>query len=478
MQEASRASRAAMLSPRRSPPRLRRAHCAVGVSMNDWLGETAAAIGRAIGAGRLDPRALLEAHLDAIANHPGRDRVFARLTPGRARAEAAASADRAARGMRRGPLDGVPVTLKDLFDTAGVETEGGSRHLAGRTPARDAACVAALTAAGLVCLGKTHMTELAFSGLGVNPMTATAPNALNPDWAPGGSTAGGAASVAFGLSPLALGTDTGGSVRIPAAWQSLVGLKTTSGLIALEGVIPLAPDFDTVGPLSRTVEDAALMLAALTGRPAADLSGASLRGVALLAPTDMVFDGADPEPVAAFEAAVAALERAGARVERAPVPELGAALAASLEMGSPVAAQGYAVWRETIEAAPELMYPPILQRFRGGGAQSGDAIERARLAFRRLAAALTARMAAFDALICPTSPILPPDAARLLADEAYFSERNMLALRNSRVGNFLGLSGLTLPTTGPGCGLLLNGRPFDEARLLRIGSAAEAALAR
>ena len=445
--------------------------------MGAWLGMGAAALGREIGAGRCDPRALAEAHLDAAANHPESARIYARLTPGRARAEAAAAADRAQRGMRRGPLDGVPVTLKDLFDTAGIETEGGTRLLAGRTPERDAACVASLAAAGLVTLGKTHMTELAFSGLGVNPMTATAPNALNPSWAPGGSSAGAAASVALGLSPLALGSDTGGSVRAPAAWQSLVGLKTTPGLIPLEGVLPLAVDFDTVGPLTRDVQDAALMLAALTARPPVDLAGASLRGAVFLAPTDFGLDGADPEPAAAFEAALEALGRAGARIVRAPAPELGESLAVTVRFGSPVAAQAYAQWRDVIEAAPEKMHPPVLARFRGGAQFSAADAEAARLAFAALSRSLWARMAPYDALLTPTSPILPPDAARLLADEGYFADRNLLALRNTRVGNFLGLTGLTLPTPAPACGLLLNGLPGEEARLLRIGFAAEAALA-
>ncbi len=445
--------------------------------MSSWLGMGAAALGREIEAGRCDPRALAEAHLDAAANHPDCARVYARLTPGRARVEAAGAADRAQRGMRRGPLDGVPVTLKDLFDTAGIETEGGTRLLAGRTPDRDAACVATLTAAGLVTLGKTHMTELAFSGLGVNPMTATAPNALNPAWAPGGSSSGAAASVALGLSPLALGSDTGGSVRAPAAWQSLVGLKTTLGLIPLEGAIPLAADFDTAGPLTRNVEDAALFLAALTARAPADLTGASLRGAVFLVATDFGTDGADPEPVAAFEAALEALIRAGARIDRAPVPELGASLEATVRLGSPVAAQAYAQWRDVIEAAPEKMHPPVLARFRGGAQGSAADGEAVRAAFAALARSLAARMAAYDALLMPTSPILPPDAGRLLSDDAYFADRNLLALRNTRVGNFLELTGLSLPTPAPGCGLLLNGLPGEESRLLRIGAAVEAALA-
>jgi aspartyl-tRNA(Asn)/glutamyl-tRNA(Gln) amidotransferase subunit A len=190
-----------------------------------------------------------------------------------------------------------------------------------------------------------------------------------------------------------------------------------------------------------------------------------------------MFDGADPEPVAAFDAAVERLARAGARIGRAPVPEFGASLDAVGLYGSPVAAEGYAIWRETIEARPDAMHPPVRDRFRAGDAVTAADVEACRRLFADLARSCLARTAAWDAVIFPTSPILPPSATRLAEDNAYFADRNLLALRNTRVGNFLGLSGLTIPTGTPACGLLLNGRPFDEARLLRIGAAVERALA-
>ncbi len=445
--------------------------------MKDWLTMNAAALGRAIGAGEIDPRALAETFLDAIANHPEFERVYVRVTPARARAEASAAADRARDGLRRGPLDGVPVSLKDLFDTAGVETEAGSRLLAGRIPERDAPCVAALTAAGMVTLGKTHLSELAFSGLGVNPMAATSPNPRAPGCAPGGSSSGAAASVALGLAPVALGSDTGGSVRIPAAWQSLVGLKTTAGLIPTEGCVPLSPTLDTVGPLCRTVEDAALTLAALTGRPPADLGGATLTGAAFLVPETTVLDAADPAILAAFEAALGALEAAGARIDRAPIPEFAEALAVAGRDGAIVNTEGYAVWGERIEAEPDKMFPMIRERFRSGRNFRADQIDRARLAFKRLSRSYLARTAAYDAVLCPTTPNLPPPVDRLEADEDFYVAQNLLALRNTRLGNLFGLCGLTLPTPTPCAGLLMTGRPFDEARLLRLGAAAEAALA-
>jgi aspartyl-tRNA(Asn)/glutamyl-tRNA(Gln) amidotransferase subunit A len=183
--------------------------------------------------------ALTEAYLDAITAHPLRDRIYARLTRDRALAEATAAAARAKTGHRRGPLDGVPLSWKDLYDTAGVATEAGTALMAGRIPAKDAQVLQNATAAGTVCLGKTHMSEIAFSGLGYNPVTATPPNVNDPDGLPGGSSSGAAASVAFGLAPGAIGSDTGGSIRLPSGWNDLVGFKPAHGFHPLDGVVPL-----------------------------------------------------------------------------------------------------------------------------------------------------------------------------------------------------------------------------------------------
>ncbi|MGR3364905.1 MAG: amidase family protein, partial [Maritimibacter harenae] len=249
---------------------------------DDWQNMSAGALGRGIGAGRIDPVELCESFLDAAGAHPDGTRIYARLTRERALAEAQAAAGRARDGQRRGPLDGVPVSWKDLFDTADAATEAGSALLRDRQPERDARVLQTATAQGLVCVGKTHMSELAFSGLGLNPITATPPNRHDPEAVPGGSSSGAAASVAQGLAAAGIGSDTGGSVRVPAAWNDLVGLKTTHGRLSLTGVVPLAARFDTVGPLCRTVEDAGLLLAALEGGRAPDLAGASLAGTRLL----------------------------------------------------------------------------------------------------------------------------------------------------------------------------------------------------
>ena len=443
--------------------------------MTFWRGKSAADLGRAIGRGEVSPLWLTEDYLAAIRAHPAGDRIYARLTPDRALAEAEAADRRAKAGQRLSLLDGVPVSWKDLFDTAGVATESGSRLLEGRVPVQDAEVLRNATAAGLICLGKTHMTELAFSGLGLNPMTATPPNVNNPALVPGGSSSGAAASVAFDLAAAAAGSDTGGSVRIPAAWNDLVGLKTTHGRLPVAGTVPLVESFDTVGPLTRTVEDAGLMLAAFSGQKPADLTGAALKGLRFMVLETVALEDCRPVPLAAFEGAVARLRDAGAKIDRAPVPELAEAMGLS---GILFTTEAYAIWRDRIEAAPDRMYPPIRDRFRLGNDYSGADFVAAWRRLRQIRAVWADRVAAYDAVLAPTAAILPPDAQRLQTDPDYFTAENLLALRNTRIGNLMGLCALTLPTGVPTAGIMLMGRAMGEAALLRAGSAAEAALGR
>ncbi len=443
----------------------------------DWLQRSAEELGRGIGERRIDPVELTEAFLEAIERHPSRDAIYARTTPQRARAEAQAAAARARAGDRAGPLDGVPISWKDLFDTAGLATEGGTRLLAGRVPEADALVLRRATAAGTVCLGKTHTSELAFSGLGVNPMTGTPPNAIEPDRAPGGSSSGAAVSTRLGLAAAGIGSDTGGSVRIPAGWNDLVGLKTTAGLIPLEGVLALSPGLDTVGPLCRTVEDAALLLGILADTAPPDLSGGALGDERLHIAETLVLDGCDDGIAPAFDVAVEHLGRAGARVSRGEVPEFDGVVRAMRELSPVVTSEAWAAWGELIEANPGVMYTRIEERFRQGKGADAAKDDAARREFARLSEALCRRMDEHGLIVMPTTPIWPPEVRRLLDDPAYFAERNLMALRNTRLANLLGLCSLTIPTNTPMCGLMLFAPPRAEARLLRIGSAIEAALA-
>lgn len=442
--------------------------------MQNWLKMTASELGRAIGAGEIDPVALCEAYLEAIEAHPLRDRIYARVTADRARSEAMASSVRAKSGQRLSVLDGVPISWKDLFDTAGIVTEAGTKLLAGRVPERDAVVLENATAAGLVCLGKVHMSELAFSGLGHNPSTATPPCVNDAGAVPGGSSSGSAASVAFGLAAASIGSDTGGSVRIPAAWNDLVGLKTTHGRLTLEGVVPLALKFDTIGPLCRSVEDAALLTAALEGSTAPDLRGASLKGRRFAVLETVMLDNLRDGPKAAFANAVQRLEAAGAVIETIDVPAVQDALDIS---GPLITSEAYGLWRDVIEAAPEKMYEEILRRFRLGGGYSGPDYVSAWAKLDAARAEYDLTTARYDAILAPSAPILPPNLERLINEPDYYVSENLLALRNTRIGNLLGLCSLTLPTATPSCGLMLMAAPDFDNALLRLGAAAEAALA-
>lgn len=439
--------------------------------MQDWLWKTAADLGRGIAAGQIDPVDLCDVYLSAIDDHPLRDRIYARVTPDRARAEAAAASARAKAGQRLSPLDGVPVSWKDLFDTAGVATEAGTALMKDRVPDADAEVLRAATGMGLVCLGKTHMSEIAFSGLGLNPITATPPCVNDENAVPGGSSSGAAASVAFGLAAAAVGSDTGGSVRIPSVWNDLVGFKSTFGRLPVEGTVPLCSAFDTVGPLCRSVEDAALMMAVFEGTKPVDLGGVSLKGMRFAALQSVVLDEVAPASMDGYLAALDRLRAAGAEIVPLEVPALERAFAMSLPLYT---ADAYANWRDLVEANPDAMYSQILERVRGGK----DVLAHEYLALwdelRAIRETYAEATAPFDAVLCPGAANMPPDATRLASDSAYYQHQNLLTLRNTRVANLMGLASLALPTGVPSVGVLINVAGGDDDRLLRIGAAAEA----
>jgi len=441
--------------------------------MTDWQDQSACDLGRGIGGGEIDPVDLTQSFLDAVADHPYANRIYARMTPGRALSEAEAARQRAADGVRRGLLDGVPISWKDLFDTAGVGTEAGSKLLEGRVPDEDATVLARATRAGLVCLGKTHMTELAFSGLGVNPSTATPPNRHDPALAPGGSSSGAAASVAYGLAPAGIGSDTGGSIRLPSAWNDLVGFKPTHGHLPLTGVVPLCESFDTVGPLCRTVEDCAELFAVMDGRSAPDLRESTLTGARFLILDPWSSDVRDA-PGSAFQHAVSRLSQAGAQVEAGRIAAVEEAMDTTLSLYT---AEAYGTWGKVIEADPDKMFHRIRDRFRQGATVMAADFVALWQRIRQLRADFYAQTAAYDAVLLPTAANLPPDVARLDNEDDYFVTENLLTLRNTRVGNLMGVCAVTLPTGVPSTGLMMLAHPGKDAQLLRLARAAEAALA-
>ncbi len=439
----------------------------------DWQNMSAAALGGAIDAGDADPVELAEVFLDAAKAHEFGDRVYARLTRTRALAEAEAARERAKSGHRLGLLDGVPISWKDLFDTAGIKTEAGSGLLEGRMPDQDAEVLRNATAAGLVCLGKTHMSELAFSGLGYNPVTASTPCVNDHDAVAGGSSSGAAGSVAFGLAPAGIGSDTGGSVRVPASWNDLVGLKTTAGRLSLNGVVKLCPKFDTVGPLTKTVKDAALLVSAMEGSKPVDLNGVSLKGVRLASLKTSVRDDLAPQVEASYQSACERLQAAGAEIVAFELPSVADALALS---GVLYPTEAYGTCKDLIEAAPEKMFGEILERFKGGLNISAVDYVAGWQTLDRIRLEWAAATAGFDAVLCPTTPNMPPNLAEVSKHGDVYKTANLMTLRNTRVGNLMGLSALTLPTGVPSCGITLMGRPFGEEALLRVGVAAEEAL--
>ena len=442
--------------------------------MERWLAMSAAALGREIGMGNIDPVALTQKYLDAIHAHPFKDRIYTVVTDERALSEAAGAADRAVSGQRRSILDGVPVSWKDLFDSAGIVTEAGSLLLKGRTPNSDCEVLKNATSLGLVCLGKTHMSELAFSGLGFNPQTETSPCINDHSAVAGGSSSGAAASVAFGLAAMAIGSDTGGSVRVPAAWNDLVGLKTTSDRLSLSGVVPLCARFDTIGPLCRSVEDASFALAALEGDKPVNLTNANLEGCRFAVCKTAAFDDIRELPKKAFDNSIKRLQAMGAVVEYINIPTVKEALGLT---GILFPTEAYGTWKHEIESNPEAMFEEILLRFRSGSDVLASDYVAAWQALDQLRAEYSEATAAYDAILMPSSPILPPNIDRLAQDHDYYVTENLLALRNTRIGNLMGACALTLPTGVPSCGFMILCPPMGEHRLLRLGAAVENAMA-
>ena len=432
--------------------------------------------------GALDPVALLEETFDAVEAHPDKA-IFTVLTKERARAEAEASRRRLREGRSLGALDGVPIAWKDLFDMAGLPTTAGSRVLADAAPAeRDAAVVRALAGAGMVSIGRVNMSEFAFSGLGINPHYGTPRNPAAPAGEhriPGGSSSGSAAAVAAGLVPVSIGTDTGGSVRIPAAFTGIVGYKASRGRYSMEGVFPLARTLDSLGPLCRTVQDAVWVDAALRDRPASEaLPRADLAGLSLVIPETVFFDGAEPEVVAAFEAGVERLAKAGARVRREAFPEFAEIFAVMARHGALVTAEAFVLHRERIQGeAAAGMDPRVVKRtLLGEKITLTDYLE-TQAVRERLTAAVKARLGPESLLISPTLPHVAPLTQPLVDDEELFFATNGKTLRNTLVGNFLDWCGVSLPcgtgAAGMPAGLLVSGPRGSDARVLAVASVVE-----
>ena len=442
---------------------------------------TALELGAGIAGGEIDAVELAEHFLDRIEREDTDRDVYIRATRERAVAEAAAARNRARAGLRRGPLDGVPMSWKDLVAMAGEPTTGGSPLFARRPPAaRDAALLSRATRAGMVCLGRTNLPEFAFSAMGINPHFGTPPNPFDAETArlPGGSSSGAAVSVSRGLAPAAIGSDTGGSVRVPAAWNGLVGLKTTAGVLSNDGVLPLVRHLDTIGPLTRDVADAAAIFAVLAAEDPVDLRGASIRNARFLLP-EMLWRDVDDDVADVMARAIERIEAVGARIVREEVPELDEVTGIFLSFGDLFSASAYAELREEVDTRPDLVYEQILRRLHlSVGATAVDVIH-AWSEIDRCAAAYHARVAPYTAVLCPTSTISPPAISEVENDAGAYADAQRRIPVNTRTGNLLRLCAATVPAglaSDLPAGLMIYGPPDRDRYVLRVAKGVEEAL--
>ncbi len=423
--------------------------------------------------GALDPVTLAQTVLDKIAGYKDQS-IFTEILGDRALHDARAASARIRSGRSLGLLDGIPLAWKDLFDTKGSVTKAGSVVLSDHAPAgQDAPVVKALADAGMVSVGRTNLSEFAFSGLGINPHYGTPHNPMSKDEPriPGGSSSGSAVAVAAGLVPVAMGTDTGGSIRIPAAFNGIVGYKATRGRYVMDGIFPLASSLDSLGPLCRSVQDAIWVDAAMRGRAAPDIARTDIRGIKLVVAETIVFDDAEAGVVEAFEQAIRRLQAAGITVERRAFPVFTEIFGIMARHGALVTAEAFALHKERLfgDAAARMDQRVVARARLGEKIAMTDyiAILEAR---RRLIGQFKAGLNPGELIVHPTLPHVAPAIAPLVADDDLFFKINGKTLRNTLIGNFLDGCGVSIPC-GIGdadmpVGLLLSGQAGEDERLL------------
>jgi aspartyl-tRNA(Asn)/glutamyl-tRNA(Gln) amidotransferase subunit A len=438
-------------------------------------------LAQALAGGTTTSRSLIEQSLARIADPDGEGaRVFIKVHADQARAMADAADALRKHGRSPGPYAGIPIALKDLFDISGEPTPAGSAVLANAPDAKaNAPVVARMMAAGFIPVGRTNMTEFAFSGLGINPHygTPTSPWDRASKRIPGGSSSGTAVAVADGMAAAGLGTDTGGSCRIPAAFCGIVGYKPTARRIPIDGVLPLAPSLDSVGPLAPGVACCAEIDAILAGHPPAAPAPARLDGLRLAVPENMVLDGMDDTVAAAFDKALSTLSAAGACIERTRFHDF-AELPGVNARGGFAASEAYA-WHRHLLATQGSGYDPRIRVRIARGEQMSAADYLDLLNARaRLIASFDRATAPYDCVLMPSVPIVAPRIADL-DDERAYNSINMLILRNTALGNFFDRCAISIPCHRAGdapVGLMLMGETMGDARLFSIAAAVEGAL--
>jgi len=430
----------------------------------------------ALDSGRVTSRALVERCLAAIDAPEGEGaRTFIHVAREAALAQADAMDALRRAGRAPGPFAGIPFSAKDLCDIEGQPTPAGSVVLADAPAATEnAPVISRMLRAGFVLMGRTNMTEFAFSGLGINPHhgTPASPWDRATRRIPGGSSSGAAVSISDGMAFAALGTDTGGSCRVPAAMCGVVGYKPTARRVPITGILPLSPSLDSVGPLAGSVACCAVIDAILAGEEPSLVAAAPLAGLRLAVPSNIVLDGMDDDVAHAFARAVAALEGAGAQITQRIFPALDEAYRVQ-SRASFASIEAFAWHRALLERRRDGYDPRIRARIeRGANMLAADYAE---LITTR--AAICARMNRqtedFDALLMPTCPLIPPPIAALDPVDDY-NRVNLLQLRNTALGNMLDRCAISLPCQREGeapVGLMLMGETMGDARLFRIAAA-------
>lgn len=419
----------------------------------------------------------LEIILSRLANRAAEERVYTKLYAEAARAAADASDARAHAGVTLGPLDGVIVSIKDLFDVAGEPTTAGSlmRRTAATAP-HDAVIVNRLRQAGAVIIGKTNMTEFAFTAIGDNMHYGTPGNAADASRIPGGSSSGAAVSVGEGTSDVSIGSDTGGSIRIPAALNGVVGLKPTARRVPLSGAFPLSTTLDSVGPLARTVAHCAAADAVMAGEAPAELAPLSLSGLRVGVPRGVLFTETQSEVATAFEHCLRKIERAGAGIADLSIDDMIADLRAVTKRGSIAAMEGaevHADWLAT--GAPVPVDPHVSGPLSRAALLPAPVYIRALRRRAGLASAMDERLASFDVLALPTTPVTAPTIASMAEDSELRDRTEGLLLRNTQIANQFDLCAISLPMPGTSqpAGLMLVARHGHDHRLLRIAAEVE-----
>jgi aspartyl-tRNA(Asn)/glutamyl-tRNA(Gln) amidotransferase subunit A len=423
----------------------------------------------------LSARDRLEQALHRIADPKGEGaKACLTVYADAARAAADAADARAKAGTSLGPLDGAIVSIKDLFDVAGEPTRAASKILAeeASAAAADAPVVRRLRAAGAVIVAKTNMTEFALGAIGANPHFGTPGNPRDRARVPGGSSSGAAVTVGDGMAEIAVGSDTGGSVRIPAALCGIVGFKPSRQRVPTAGTFPLSTTLDSIGPLAGSVAACVKADAVMAGEDFTPVDAVPLAGLRFAIAQGFPLENLDATVGGAFDGAIARLERAGVRVTRETIPLLDDMRQVSA-YGGIVQPEACAIHRDRLKRRAADIDPNVRVRIERGCAVSAADYIQMLYARERLVRAMDARLATLDALIMPTTGIVAPTIAEV-ADAEVFAARNAMLLRNTSIGNFFDLCGISLPLPAPlPVGLMLLSRNGHDHALLRIAAAVE-----